>query len=127
MHNKLVRFSLLALVSSLAACVAAPAGEASGDEQGATEDLGEAQQAASNVTLAPGQYSTFPTWSWWGWTNVKVTNSTSTSGSVLLTVGGAVETLIVPANTTNQVSRQWAGLQLEVKNNSTVTLQVEVW
>lgn len=128
MKNKFVSISLLALVLPLTACM----GEldlSPDDDQEWTENIDEVEQAASNITMKPGQTATFPTWCCWGWTNVKATNNSSSSyGTLLLQVGGASETLNVPPGQTNQVGRQWAAAKLQITNKSTTaSLNVEVW
>jgi hypothetical protein len=125
--NKIICISLLALILSLTACVA-ETDEWGDDDQDWMENIDDVEQAISNVTLQPGQTATFPTWTFWGWTTVKARNHNETWGWLLLQVwGGASETMFVPPFGINQLSRQWAGFNLQVTNTSSVPLNVEVW
>ncbi|WP_437899077.1 hypothetical protein [Sorangium sp. So ce124] len=132
MIHKYILISSLLTALALTACVAAPEeadNETINGEYDAEESTEETALELSNLTLYPGQQATFPTWSWWGWTNVKITNESGTDwGCVSLKVWNAPsEQLCTPPGTSASVARQWAGYQLLVTNAWNVPLRVEVW
>ncbi|WP_437289327.1 hypothetical protein [Sorangium sp. So ce406] len=129
MFNKFIHISSLFAVLALTACVAAPEedDEAASDAGDTTGDIEEATLALSDITLNPGQEATFPTWSWWGWTNVKITNNDSKRGCVMLHVSSFWEELCAEPGESSSVARRWAGLQLFVRNTEDVPLRVQVW
>ncbi|WP_438016997.1 hypothetical protein WMF18_40415 [Sorangium sp. So ce315] len=131
MIHKALHISPLLTALALTACVASvdeASNEAINDEGSTEEATEEAALALSDVTLTPGQHTTFPTWIWWGWTTVQITNYDAAWGCVSLKVGAAPEEyLCTGPGTSWSVARQWAGLQLVVRNIGNVPLRVEVW
>lgn len=87
------------------------------------------------ATLGPGESAYFPTWSWWGWTNVSMSlyltysNPPMVYGCVRLTVRNQSEKLCASWNQAASVARQWAGYTLQVTNihASWDYMQVHVW
>jgi len=49
------------------------------------------------------------------------------SGIATAPGGGASETMFIPPGGVNQLSCQWGAVQLQITNNSSVALNVEVW
>jgi hypothetical protein len=89
---------------------------------------------SKEVDIAPQDVRSFPTWSGAGVTNVRVTNQGSKAGLVEFYAGAGYENQwLAPAGQSGDVrlvSRQWAGLQVYVKNGSNEPdgqVHVEVW
>jgi hypothetical protein len=130
MKASIVTFSFCCLIVAIAGCSAAPDPEGSTgtDSSAGDEPVSTIESALSNVYLYPGQQGTFPTWTFWGWTNVRITNPTSTWGCVALQVGNApAEQVCAGPSSRQTVARQWAGLPLNVRNVGAVPLLVDVW
>ena len=130
MKASVVTFSFCCLIVAVAGCSAAPDAETStgANSTAADEPVSTIDSALSKLYLYPGQQGTFPTWTFWGWTNVKISNGLPAWGCVELQVGAApTEQVCAPPNSSKTVARQWAGLPLNIKNVGGVPLLVEVW
>jgi len=130
MKPSIVTFSFCCLIGAITGCSAAPDPETntSADSTAGDEPVSSIESELSAVYLWPGQQGVFPTWSAWGWTNVRLTNGTNKWGCVILQVGAAPpEQFCAQPYSVQGVARQWAGLQLLIRNIGSAPLTVDVW
>ncbi len=90
---------------------------------------------SKEVDLGPGDSASFPTWTFWGVTNVIMTNNGPTElfATLQAGAGGVLTFVLAPAGQNGSVvstSGAWAGATLWIKNASedpSSILHVEVW
>jgi hypothetical protein len=66
--------------------------------------------------LEANDVTNYPTWSWWGTTNVIVKNIGTAECVVTFNAGAGHESHNLDPNERRQYGRQWAGFRLYVKN-----------